>query len=154
MQYLKSLRLFIYLAVLGVAIGLFERHQSISYGHLASRQNFRMGPQLQGESLGELSEVLLDLFPDEASPNVMMGKALADQGKLHEARRYLEKALEANRRSEALLFVYARLLLDMGADPEEIRPIVDEIRRHYPRSRDKIEAYFERASKDELRFED
>ena len=153
MRYLKSLILFIYLAVFGVAIGLFERHQTRTYGHLA-RENARGNPQLHGQLLGELSAVLLDLFPDKAAPNVMMGKALADQGKLHSARRYLEKALEVDRRSEALLFVYARLLLDVGADPEEIRPIVDEIRRNYPRSRDKVKKYFTQASKGELSFED
>lgn len=152
MRYLKSLRFFVYLALLGVAIGLFERHQSSTYGHLAPREDARGNPQLQGEPLQDMSAVLLELFPDLAAPNVMMGKALADQGKLYEARDHLEKALATNRHNQALLFVYARLLLDMGADMEEVRAVVEEIRRNYPRSREKIEGYFEQASKGEITF--
>lgn len=154
MRFLKSLRVFIYLALLGVAIGLFERHQSSTYGHLAPRDDAKENPQLQGASLHDLSAVLLELFPDQAAPNLMMGKALADQGKLHEARDHLEKALETNRHNQALLFVYARLLLDMEADTEDVRAIVEEIRSDYPRSRKKIEDYFEQASKGEIAFED
>ena len=154
MRYLKSLRFLIYLAVLGAAIGLFERHQSRAHGHLASRDNAKGNPQLYGKSLHELSEVLLELYPEGAGPNLMMGKALADQGKLHEARQHLEKALEINRRNEALLFVYARLLLDMDADVDEIRPIVNEIRRDYPRSREKVEEYFKNASGGEISFDE
>ena len=154
MRYLKSLRFLVYLSALGVAIGLFERYQTNTYQHLATRDGAKGTPQLQGESLHELSAVLLELFPEEAAPNLMMGKALADQGKLEEARRHLEKSLEINRRSEVLLFVYARLLLDMGADTDEIQLIVDEIRRDYPRSREKIEKYFKQASKGEINFDD
>ena len=102
----------------------------------------------------ELSAVLLKVFPDEAAPNLMMGKALADQGKLHDARSYLEKSLEINRHNQPLLFVYARLLLDLDADPDEIRPVVEELLRDYPRSRKDIETYFKRASKGEISFED
>ena len=154
MRYLKSLRFLLYLAVLGAAIGLFERHQSRTYEHLSSRDEARGNPQLYGQSLQQLSEVLLELYPEGAGPNLMMGKALADQGRLHEARRHLEKALEVNRRSEALLFVYARLLLDMGADAEEIRPVVEEIRRDYPRSRQKVEEYFRKATKGGISFDE
>ncbi len=153
MRYLKSLRFLLYLAVLGAGIGLFEKHQSRTFGHLASRDDAKGNPQLYGQSLQQLSQVLLELYPEGAGPNLMMGKALADQGRLHEARRHLEKALEANRRSEALLFVYARLLLDMGADAEEIRPIVQEISRDYPRSREKVEEYFRNASRGEISFD-
>ena len=49
--------------------------------------------------------------------------------------------------------MYARLLLDMGADAEEIRPVVEEIRRDYPRSRDKVEEYFRNATKGEISFD-
>ena len=154
MRYLKSLRFFAYLGAIGVGIGFFELRQTRTYGHLAERDGAKGTPQLQGESLHDLSTVLLDLFPDKAAPNLMMGKALADRGKLEEARQHLEKSLAINRRSEALLFVYARLLLDMGEDPAVVRPIVEEVRRDYPSSREKVEKYFKQASNGEISFDD
>jgi hypothetical protein len=164
MRHLKSLRHLIWIAALGVAIGLFERHQSSTYGRLASRENVRVNPllnpdgytrhQLEGESLRELSAVLFELFPEEAAPNVMMGKTLVDQGKLYEARSHLERSLEIDRRSEVQLFLYARLLVDLDEDPQQIRAVVDELRRNYPRSRKKVEEYFERTSKGEINFGD
>ena len=154
MRFLKSLQFLAYLAVIGVGVGFFELRQTRTYGHLAERAGAEGTPQLQGESLHALSTVLIDLFPDKAAPNLMMGKALADRGKLEEARQHLEKSLAINRRSEALLFVYARLLLDMGEDPAIVRPIIEEIRRDYPKSREKVEKYFKQASKGELSFDD
>ena len=162
MRYLKSFRHLIYVAVIGVAIGLFERHQVGTYAHLASRANINPFQSrdgyarhtLEGELLGELSAVLFELFPEEAAPNVMMGKTLVDQGKLYEARSHLERSLEIDRRSEAQLFLYARLLVDLDEDPQQISAVVDELRRNYPRSRKKVEEYFERTSKGEITFGD
>ena len=66
----------------------------------------------------------------------------------------LEKALEADRHNQQLLFLYARLLLDMGEEEAEVQAVVDELRRLFPRSRQTVEAYFARASQGKLRFED
>ena len=151
MRRLKSLRFLIYLAVLGAVLAVVERRQA-SYGHLGPAPDPKK-QQLQGESLHELATVLLELYPEAAEPNLFMGKSLAERGKLHEARRYLEKSLEIDRRNEALLFIYARLLLDLEAGPEEIRPIVDEIRRYFPHSREMVEDYFKSASKGKIRFD-
>lgn len=149
---LKSLHFLIYLAAVGVALALVEHHQS-SFGHLMDAPEKRK-QELYGQSLRDLTSVLVELYPDAAEPNLLMGKALAEQGKLHEARIHLEKSLETDRRSEALLFVYARLLLDLGEDPEEIKAIVGEIRNYYPRSREMVEEYFKKASNGKIRFAD
>ena len=153
MRYLKSLRFLVYLTVVGGALAVVERYQANTYGHLAPATNPKGKPILKGESLSELARVLFELYPEEAEPNMLMGKALAEKGQLREARVYLEKSLEIDRNKQSLLFLYARLLLDLEEDPEEIRAVVDEIRRTFPRSRKKMEDYFRRASKGRIRFD-
>ena len=98
--------------------------------------------------------MLLTLYPEGAQPNLLMGTALAEKGELKAARAHLEKALEADRHNQQLLFLYARLLLDMGEEEAEVQAVVDELRRLFPRSRQTVEAYFSRASQGKLRFED
>ena len=153
MRYLKSLRFLIYLAVLGVALALLERHQASTHGHLGSAPGHKGKPQLQGESLRELAAVLFELYPEDAEPNLLMGKALAEQGKLVEARVYLEKAMAVDPHKQALLFLYARLLLDLNEDPRRVRAVVAEIRRNYPRSREQVTDYFKHASKGAIQFD-
>ena len=153
MRYFKSLRFLIYVAVVGVALALLERHQASTYAHLAAGPDPKGKPELQGESLRDLATVLFELYPEEAEPNLVMGKALAEQGKLQEARAYFEKSLEIDRNKQALLFLYARLLLDLDEDPQQIRAVVDEIRRNFPRSKEKVEEYFMRASSGKIRFD-
>jgi thioredoxin-like negative regulator of GroEL len=87
-------------------------------------------------------------------PEMAGAIALIEQGRLKEARQYLEHTLAVERRNQGALFLYARLLLDLGEDPEKVKDIVDEIRSGFPKSREKIEAYFEQASKGRIRFEE
>lgn len=153
MRYLKSLRFLLYLTVAGVALALLERHQANTYRHLAPAADPKGKPNLKGEPLSELAEVLFELYPEEAEPNLLMGKALAEQGRLREARVYFERSLEVDRNKQSLLFLYARLLLDLEEDPEEVRAVVDEIRRTFPGSREKVEEYFSKASNGRIRFD-
>lgn len=149
---LASLRLlWLVLALTGV-VGWLEYRQS-QKGHLQPRAHPRGHPQLAGRPLQELAEVLLALEPEGAEPHFLMGKALAERGKLKEARAHFEKALAVERRNLNLLFMYARLLMDLGEEPDRVKAVVDEIRRYYPRSRQEVEEYFSRASKGEIRFE-
>ena len=150
---LRSLWLVGAVALIGGGLALFEYHQIRTHQHLQSRLNPRGHPQLQGQSLRELAGVLLELYPEGAQANILMGTALAEQGRLQEARVHLEKALQIERRNQNLLFLYARLLLDMGEDPALVQPVVDDLRRYFPRSRPKMEAYFTKVSKGKLRFE-
>ena len=154
MNHLRSLRFLAYLAVLGAALALLERHQSNTYAHLGPPSDPKAKPGLQGESLRDLAAVLMELYPEEAESNVLMGKALAEQGKLVEAKAYFEKSLQIDRYKQELLFLYARVLLDLDEDPQEIRAIVDEIGREFPTSREKMETYFKSASKGKIRFDD
>ena len=78
---------------------------------------------------------------------------LALEGKLAEARPFLEKALAVDRRNQQLLFLYARLLLDLGEKPVKVKEVVDDLRRYFPRSRQKVEEYFAEASKGKMRFD-
>ncbi|NKB66497.1 MAG: hypothetical protein GKR89_05510 [Candidatus Latescibacteria bacterium] len=151
---LRSLWLLVAVAFIGGGLALFEYHQTRTHQHLQSRLNPRGHPQLQGHSLKELADVLLELYPERAQANILMGTTLAQQGRLQEARQHLELALKIERRNQNLLFLYARLLLDMGEDPAKVKPIVDDLRRYFPRSRPVMEAYFTKASKGQLRFED
>lgn len=152
-NYLRSLRLLLLILVAGGLLALFEHYQTSGRSDLLPPLDPKGQPQLQGKSLEELARVLLALYPDGGEPNLMMGAALAGQGKLQEARPYLEKALQIDRRNQQLLFLYGRLLLDMGEAPEKVRAVVDELRRYFPRSREKVEEYFEQASKGKIRFE-
>jgi hypothetical protein len=151
-QYLRSLKLLLLILLAGGLVALVERHQTDQHDHLLPRAHPRGEPQLKGESLQELAQVLLELYPQGAEPNLLMGTALAEQGLLQEARLHLEKALEIDRRNQQLLFLYARLLLDLGEQPEKVKAVVEELRRYFPRSRDKVEEYFEQASKGKIRF--
>jgi hypothetical protein len=65
----------------------------------------------------------------------------------------LEKAWAADRHNLQLLFLYARLLMDLDEEPEKVKAVVDELRRYFPRSRQKVEEYFAQASKGKMRFE-
>ena len=152
MRYLRSLKLLLVVAVVGVVLAFFERQRTAEYGHLLDRTYARGQPQLKGMSLRELAQVLLELYPEGAEANLLMGTALADEGRLAEARAHLEKALEVDRRNLQLLFLYAWLLLDMGEDMEKVQAVVDELSRYFPRSREKVEQYFAEASKGKMRF--
>jgi len=152
-KYFRSLRLLLLILLAGGLLALLEHRQTRGRTDLLPPADPRGQPQLQGRSLEELARVLLALYPDGGEPNLTMGAALAGQGKLQEARPYLEKALQSDRRNQQLLFLYARLLLDMGEDPQKIREVVDELGRYFPRSREKVEEYFEQASKGKIEFE-
>ena len=153
MRYLRALKGLLLIAALGGALALWERQVQTEQRHLTQRTHARSQPQLKGESLRELAEVLLALYPEGAGPNLVMGTALAEEGKLAKARLHLEKALAADRHKQQLLFLYARLLLDLGEEPEKVKRVVDELRRYFPRSRQKVEEYFAKASKGKVRFE-
>ena len=120
---------------------------------MSERAHARGEPQLKGDSLRELAGVLLALYPEGAEPNLAMATALAEAGRLVEARPHLEKALAVDRRNQQLLFLYARLLLDLGEKPAKVREVVDDLRRYFPRSRQKVEENFAEASKGKIRFE-
>jgi hypothetical protein len=152
MRYLRSLKMLLLIAVAGAVLAFFERQQATDYGHLLARQHARGQPQLKGESLHELASVLLQLYPEGGGPNLLMGTALADEGRLAEARVHLEKAMEVDRHHLQLLFLYGRLLLDLGEDVEKVREVVDELGRSFPRSRQKVEEYFTEASKGKMQF--
>jgi len=142
------------LAILGLALGAatVEWRLGHTYGHLQPRSHPRGAPQLQGEALQELARVLQGLYPEGAEANLTAGQARLEQGKLQEARLLLEKALEADRRNQQLLFLYARLLLDQGEPPEKVKAVVDELGRYFPRSRGKVEEFFAQASKGRIKF--
>ena len=120
---------------------------------MSERAHARGEPPLKGDSLRELAGVLLALYPEGAEPNLAMATALAEAGRLVEARPHLEKALAVDRRNQQLLFLYARLLLDLGEKPAKVREVVDDLRRFFPRSRQKVEEYFAEASKGKMRFD-
>ena len=152
MRYLRSLKLLLVVAVVGAGLAFFERQRTAEYGHLLERTHARGQPQLKGTSLRELAQVLLELYPEGAEANLLMGTALADEGRLEEARAHLERAMEVDRRNLQLLFLYARLLLDMGEDAKKVQAVVEELNRYFPRSREKVEQYFGEASKGKMRF--
>lgn len=152
MRYLHSLKYLLLIAALGGALALVEWQRQAEHRHLTERTNPRGQPQLVGESLRDLAAVLLALYPEGAESNLMMGTALAEEGKLKEARAHLEQALAKDRHNQQLLFLYARLLLDLGEEPQKVKAVVDELRRYFPRSRQKVEEYFAQASKGKMRF--
>ncbi len=154
MRYLRSFRLLFVIMAIGAVLAYVERQRAAEYDHLAERTHARGHPTLKGESLEEAARVLLTLYPEGAQPNLLMGTALAEKGQLKAARVHLEKALEADRHNQQLLFLYARLLLDMGEDEANVQAVVDELRRLFPRTRQTVEEYFTRASQGRLRFED
>ena len=133
MRYLRSCRLLFLILAIGVLLAYVERERSSEYGHLSARTHARGHPVLKGESLEDVARVLLTLYPEGAQPNLLMGTALAEKGELRAARVHLEKALEADRHNQQLLFLYARLLLDMGEEETKVQVIADELRRLFPR---------------------
>ncbi len=153
MRYLRSLKTLLLIALVGGALALIERQRHAGQQHLTERSHARGLPQLRGQSLRELAQVLVVLYPEGAEPNLVMGMALAEEGKLAEARPFLEKALAVDRRNQQLLFLYARLLLDLGEKPAKVEKVVDDLRRYFPRSRQKVEEYFAEASKGKMRFD-
>lgn len=136
-----------------MVLAFFEKRHATEQGHLAPRTHARGQPQLKGTSLLELAQVLLKLYPQGAESNLLMGTALAEAGRLQEARAHLEQAMAVDRHNLQLLFLYARLLLDMGEDVEQVREVVKELVRYYPRSQQKVEQYFAQASKGAMRFD-
>lgn len=154
MRYLRVFKYLLVIMAVGAVLAFIERQRASEYDYLSERTHARGQPALKGESLQELAQVLLELYPEGAQSNLLMGTALAEKGQLKEARAHLEKALAADRHNQQLLFLYARLLMDMGEDTQKVQAVVDELRRLFPRSRQTVEEYFARASKGELKFED
>lgn len=152
-SYLRSHTILFVILLLALAAAATERYLNHTYRYLQPRNNPRGAPQLQGESLQELARVLQSLYPEGAEANLAAGQARLEQGKLQEARLLLEKALEADRRNQQLLFLYARLLLDQGEPPEKVKAVVEELGRYFPRSREKVEEFFAQASKGKIKFE-
>ena len=153
-RYLRAHTLLFAILLLVLVAAGAERYLSNHYHYLQPRSNPRGAPQLQGAALQDLAGVLQELYPEGAEANLTAGQARLEQGKLQEARQLLEKALEADRRNQQLLFLYARLLLDQGEAPEKVKAVVDELGRYFPRSRDKMEEYFSQASKGKIKFEE
>ena len=152
-RYLRAHTLLFAILLLVLVAAGTERYLSNTYHYLQPRSNPRGAPQLQGAALQDLARVLQELYPEGAEANLAAGQARLEQGKLQEARLLLEKALEVDRRNQQLLFLYARLLLDQGEPPEKVKAVVDELGRYFPRSREKIEEYFNQASKGKIKFE-
>jgi tetratricopeptide (TPR) repeat protein len=151
-HYLRANSIPLVIAGLCVVLALVERNQRHVYQHMQSRVHPRAYPQLKGEALSGFAQVLRELYPEGAQPNMLMAQSLIEKGRFQEARQHLEQALRTGHRDQGLLFLYAQLLLDLGEAPERVREVVDEIRRYFPRSREKIEDYFERASKGRISF--
>jgi tetratricopeptide (TPR) repeat protein len=152
-RYLKTHTTLFAILLLALGAALVERYLHHTYQYLQPRSHPRGAPQLQGTALQDLAGVLQTLYPEGAEANLTAGQARLDQGKLQEARLLLEKALEADRRNQQLLFLYARLLLDQGDPPEKVKAVVDELGRYFPRSREKVEEFFSQASKGKIKFE-
>ena len=148
----RSHKAFLVIALVVLALAVIENRQADD-GHLHARSHPRTNPRLEAQALHEAASVLVERYPDRARPNVMMGTALAELGRLEEARVYLERAMEIEPRDQQLLFLYARLLVDLQADPEQIRDVVDQMRRYFPRTRDDVEAYFQQATDGAVRFD-
>ena len=156
MPWVDTIRSFRALSVIGgvvAVLGIIEVRQQTTHHHLRPRGHPRTNPRLETRALEDVARVLLECYPDEAAPNLLMGTALAEQGKLQEARRFLETAMKIEPRDQQLLFLYARLLVDLKEDPEKVRDIVDQLGRYFPRSRDDVEEYFRQATGGVLRFE-
>ena len=140
------------IALLSGAAAWVEYYQRNTFQHMQPQMHPRAQPQLQGEALRQAAQVLFELYPERAQSNLMMATSLIEQGGLEEARQFLEQTLSVERRNQGALFLYARLLLDLDEDPKKIKGIVDELRSSFPKSREKVEVYFEQASKGRIRF--
>jgi tetratricopeptide (TPR) repeat protein len=152
-NYLSSFKGLGIIGVIALVLGSLEAHQQATHQHLRPRTHPRTNPRLQTPGLHEVAGVLLQRYPEAAAPNLFMGKAMAEMGKLQEARRFLEAAMAINPRDQQLLFLYARLLVDLKEDPEQVRAVVEQMGRYFPRTRDDIEAYFEDATNGAIQFD-
>ena len=153
-RYLRAHAILLPILLLCGAAAWVERYQRNTFRHMQPQMHARAQPQLQGAALRQAARVLFSLYPEDAQPNLMMGTSLIEQGRLEEARQYLESTLAVERRNQGALFLYARLLLDLGEDPDKVKGVIDELRSLFPKSREKVAAYFEQASKGRLRFGD
>ncbi len=151
-RYLRVHVILFAIALLSGAAAWVEYYQRNTFQHMQPQMHPRAQPQLQGEALRQAAQVLFELYPERAQSNLMMGTSLIEQGRLEEARQFLEQTLAVERRNQGALFLYARLLLDLDEDPKKIKGIVDELRSSFPKSREKVEVYFEQASKGRIRF--
>ena len=140
------------IALLSGAAAWVEYYQRNTFQHMQPQMHPRAQPQLQGEALRQAAQVLFELYPERAQSNLMMATSLIEQGRLEEARQFLEQTLSVERRNQGALFLYARLLLDVDEDPKKIKDIVDELRSSFPKSLEKVEVYFKQASKGRIRF--
>ena len=129
--------------LIGVGLGLLERHQTTQHGHLSP---YAAGsfPQLHGKFLSDFAHQAFELAPGAAQPNVLMGMSLAEQGRIKLARVYLEQALSINRRDPRLLFLYVQVLQALNDDPETIQEIKDELRQYFPLDWGFAQSEFER----------
>ncbi len=152
-DYVRSLRTLYVIGGVIAVLGVIEARQQTTHHHLRPRGHPRTNPRLEARALEDVASVLLARYPDEAAPNLLMGTALAELGRLQEARRFLETAMAIEPRDQQLLFLYARLLVDLKEDPEQVRHIVDQLGHYFPRSREKVEEYFRQATGGVLHFE-
>jgi hypothetical protein len=141
------------IGLIALVLGSVEAHQQATHQHLRPRTHPRTNPRLQTPALYDVAGVLLQRYPHAAAPNLLMGTAMAEMGRLQEARRFLEAAMAIEPRDQQLLFLYARLLVDLKEDPEKVRIVVEQMGHYYPRTREDIEAYFEDATDGAIQFE-
>ena len=128
---LRSLRVLLIVILIGVVLGLVERHQTARHGHLRAYDPGSL-PQLQGAFLRKFAQQTFELAPDAAQANLFLGISLAEQGRIKQARVHLERALSINRRDPQLLFIYAQVLYALDEDPKMIRQIRDELKQKFP----------------------
>ncbi len=153
-RYLRAHVILLPILLLCGAAAWVEYYQRNTFQHMQPQMHARAQPQLQGEALRQAAQVLFELYPQAAQSNLMMATSLIEQGRLEEARQFLEQTLSVERRNQGALFLYARLLLDLDEDPKKIKNIVDELRSSFPKLREKMEVYFKQASKGRIRFEE
>ena len=94
MRYLRVFKYLLVIMAAGAALAFIEHQRASEYDYLSERTHARSQPALKGESLQELAQVLLELYPEGAQSNLLMGTALAEKGQLKEARLHLEKAFD------------------------------------------------------------
>lgn len=140
---LRSVSLPLAVVLIGVGLGLLERHQTTRHGHLSSYDTGSF-PQLHGKFLSDFAHQAFELAPGVAQANVLMGMSLAEQGRIKLARVYLEQALSINRRDPRLLYLYAQVLRALHDDPERIQVITDELRQNFPQDWGLVQSEFER----------
>jgi tetratricopeptide (TPR) repeat protein len=144
---LRSLKVLFTVIVIGVVLGFVEHRQSRQHGHLSAYDTGGV-PQLHGEALERFAQQAYELGPDDAQPNIMMGIALAEQGRGKQARVHLERALEIDRRDPQLLFFYAQVLHALGEDPATVRRIRNELKENFPQDWAFAQPEFERVDRE------